>query len=122
MELWREKLKDKPLRYWIRIEIEEIVKKKSIDRTHFYEYSKTGYSKVINRFYYAFADYEKYPKVHLEYCWMHLRKDLKILYSVLEGIGWKQMLSKIKEFVPGTGKKKVFLILSEGWVYEGYIS
>ena len=52
MEHWREHLKDKPVRYWIRIEIEEIIKEKSIDRKLFYEYSKTKYQKVINRFFF----------------------------------------------------------------------
>ena len=37
MEHWREQLKDKPVKYWIRTEIEEIVKEKSIDRNSFYE-------------------------------------------------------------------------------------
>ena len=71
MEHWRENLKNKPLKYWIRIEIEEIVKEKSIDRKRFYEYSKTKYQKVINRFYYAFVDYKNYPEVELRYCWLH---------------------------------------------------
>ena len=57
MENWRELLKDKPVKYWIRAEID--------DRKRFYEYSKTNYQKIINRFYYAFIDYKKYPKVEL---------------------------------------------------------
>ena len=39
MENWRELLKDKPVKYWIRTEIEEIIKDKSVDRERFYEYS-----------------------------------------------------------------------------------
>ena len=50
-------MKDKPVKYWIRAEID--------DRKRFYEYSKTNYQKIINRFYYAFIDYKKYPKVEL---------------------------------------------------------
>ena len=38
MENWRELLKYKPVKYWIRTEIEEIIKEKSIDRKRFYEY------------------------------------------------------------------------------------
>ena len=52
MEKWREGLKKQPTRYWSRIEIEAIVKELNIDRNRFYEYSKTNYQKVINRFYY----------------------------------------------------------------------
>lgn len=45
LEEWRKQLKTKPLRYWSRIEIEEIIKEKNIDRTRFYEYSKNKYDK-----------------------------------------------------------------------------
>ena len=68
-------MKDKPLKYWIRAEIEEIIKEKSVDRKFFYEYSKTKYRKVINEFYYAFVDYEKHPRVELSYCWLHFREE-----------------------------------------------
>jgi len=121
MEQWREHLKDKPVRYWIRIEIEEIVKEKSIDRNLFYEYSKTQYQKVINRFYYAFVDYKKYPKVELSYCWLHFRQELKEIDCIHETIGWTCMLAKIKERLSYDWNKKVYLILSDGWVYKGYI-
>ncbi len=77
MENWRELLKVKPVKYWIRDEIEEIIKEKSIDRKRFCEYSKTNYQKIINRFYYTFVDYKKYPKVELSYCWLHFRQELK---------------------------------------------
>ena len=50
LEEWRKNLKNKPARYWSRIEIEEIVKEKNIDRNRFYEYSKNKYLQVINRF------------------------------------------------------------------------
>ncbi len=40
-------MKDKPVNYWIRAKIEEIIKEKSVDRERFYEYSKTGYQKII---------------------------------------------------------------------------
>ncbi|TGY91293.1 hypothetical protein E5329_21705 [Petralouisia muris] len=36
-------------------------------------------------------------------------------------IGWEGMLAKIKERLSYDWNKKVYLILSEGWVYEGYI-
>ncbi len=49
LEHWREQLRKKPVKYWIRSEIEEIVKEKLADRNTFYEYSKIGYQKIINR-------------------------------------------------------------------------
>ena len=58
LEEWRKQLKTKPLRYWSRIEIEEIIKEKNIDRTRFYEYSKNKYDKIIKNFYYSFVDYK----------------------------------------------------------------
>ena len=114
MENWRELLKDKPVKYWIRAEIEEIIKEKSIDRKRFYEYSKTNYQKIINGFYYAFVDYKKYPKVELSYCWLHFRQELKEIDCVSETIGWEGMLAKIKERLSYDWNKKVYLILSDG--------
>ena len=121
MENWRQLLKDKPVKYWIRTEIEEIIKEISVDRERFYEYSKTDYQKIINRFYYAFADYKKYPEIELSYCWLHFRQELKEIDCVSETIGWKSMLAKIKERLSYDWNKKIYLILSDGWVYEGYI-
>lgn len=121
MEHWRETLKYKPVKYWIRTEIEEIVKEKSIDRNLFYEYSKTKYQKVINKFYYTFVDYEKYQEINLNYCWLNFRKELNKIDLISDNIGWKCMLAKIKELLCYDWNKKVYLILSEGWVYEGYI-
>lgn len=121
MEYWKEYLKDKPVKYWIRTEIEEIIKEKLVDRKLFYEYSKTEYQKVINGFYYAFVDYEKYPEVELSYCWLHFREELNEIDFVSETIGWKCMLAKIKEVLSYDWNKKIYLILSQGWVYEGYI-
>lgn len=121
MEAWRERLKDKTVKYWIRAEIEEIIKEKPIDRKLFYEYSKTKYRNIINRFYYAFVDYEKYPKIELSYCWLHFRQELKEIGCVSEAVGWECMLAKIKESMSYDWNKKLYFILSEGWVYEGYI-
>lgn len=121
MEYWREALKYKPVKYWIRTEIEEIIKEKSIDRNSFYEYSKTKYQKVINKFYYTFVDYEKYQKINLSYCWLHFREELNKIDLISDNIGWKCMLAKIKKLLSYDWNKKIYLILSEGWVYEGYI-
>lgn len=121
VEHWREHLKDKPVKYWIPTEIEEIIKEKQVDRKLFYEYSKWEYQKVIHRFYYAFADYKKYPRVELSYCWLHFREELKEIGFASEDIGWECMLAELKEQLPYDWEKKVYLILSDGWVYEGYI-
>lgn len=121
MDNWRENLKNKPAKYWIRVEIEEIIKEKQIDRKLFYEYPKTKYQKIINRFYYAFADYKKYPETRLSYCWLHFRQELEETDCFSEASGWECMLSKIKERLSYNWNKKIYLILSGGWVYEGYI-
>ena len=117
---WREKLRTKPARYWIRDEIEEIIKQEKIDRTRFYEYSKFGYEEIINRFYYAFVDHENRPKVELAYCWLKFREELKVLDRIREGDDWIAFLQEIHSRMPETEDDKFYMILSEGWVYEGY--
>ena len=46
---------------------------------------------------------------------------MKVIDRVSEMIGWKCMLAKIKEGLSYDWNKKIFLIVSDGWVYEGYI-
>ncbi len=121
METWREALRNKPVRCWSRTEIEEIVKEKKIDRTRFYEYSKTGYSQVIKRFYYSFADYKKHPGVQLHYLWLHFREELRTLHFERNEGDWEALLGSVKRAIPYDWHRKVFLILSDGWVYEGFI-
>lgn len=122
MEEWRNRLKNKPFKYWIRDEIEEIIKEKNIDRSRFYEYSKFNYYEVIKGFYYAFVDYERYPEVSLSYCWLHFREELKKSESLSElNYEWPLLLKKIKTWILNSSDKKFYLILSQGWVYEGYI-
>ena len=60
MNNWNDK--NKPVRYWSRDEIEETVKSLGIDRSRFYEYSKTDYQKVINQFYFAFVEHKGIKK------------------------------------------------------------
>ena len=121
MEEWRNQLKTKPIRYWSRIEIEEIVKDKNIDRTRFYEYSKNKYQQVIKKFYYSFADYKNHPRIDLNYLWLHFRKELNQIYCEYSGSDWETSLYKIKELLAYNWNRKLFLILYDGWVYEGYI-
>ncbi|MBQ8826736.1 MAG: hypothetical protein IJ007_06560 [Oscillospiraceae bacterium] len=126
LEEWRKKLKTKPVRYWSRIEIEEIVKEKNIDRKRFYEYSKNKYRQIINRFYYSFVEHKnenhkERPQIELSYLWLHFRKELNKIYHEYASSDWEASLYKIKERLEYDWKKKIFLILSDGWVYEGYI-
>lgn len=117
--------KTKSVRERIREEIETIVKENDIDRKRFYEYSKFAYSDVLKRFYYSFADYEAYPydpRNGLYYCWLHFRKELKITASIrCFNFEWSANLQKLKHLMPDVKDKKLYLILSENWVYEGYI-
>ena len=118
---WQKKLKNKPVRYWIRDEIEEIIKEENIDRKRFYEYSKFSYNDIIKRFYYSFVDYEKNPKIDLSYCWLRFRKELKKVALISEmSYDWTEFLEKIKSSVPISEDNKFYVILSEEWVYEGY--
>ena len=126
LEEWRKNLKNKPARYWSRIEIEEIVKEKNIDRNRFYEYSKNKYLQVINRFYYSFvehknANHKECSQVRLSYLWLNFRNELNKIYHEYASSDWDTSLFKIKEFLEYDWNKKLFLILSDGWVYEGYI-
>ncbi len=116
---WREKLKNKPYRYWIRDEIEQIIKEGKIDRSRFYEYSKNSYNEIIWKFYYGFIDYKKHPKVSLEYCWLHFREnDLQMLGRLsTRNCEWADFLNSIRSIMPE--EHMYYLILSQGWVYEG---
>lgn len=123
MEERREQLGSKPSTYIIRDEIETIVKNNKIDRIRFHEYSKLGYADIIKRFYYGFVDFEKFPyqKEKLSYLWLHFRKELTntILCGGVNS-SLENNLHKIDEYLRDRNEEKLFLILSEGWVYEGY--
>lgn len=114
-------LKKLPERYLSRSIIEETVKEKCIDRQRFHEYSKDDYMMVINRFFYAFVEHDNDTEVDLNYCWLHFRKELKVIATIKESIGWDNMLNAIKEKLAFDRSKKLYLILGDGWVYEGFI-
>lgn len=118
---WRKSLKNKPLKYWIRYEIEEIIKEKYIDRKRFREYSKYKYEEVVKRFYYTYINYEKYPKIELEYCWLHFRDSLYKGKNIYVGGDWKCFLHQLGELIEEKEDTKLYMILSQGWVYEGFI-
>lgn len=123
MNNWNDKKKNKPVRYWSRDEIEETVKSLGIDRSRFYEYSKTDYQKVINQFYFAFVEHKGIKKTDLNYVWLNFRKNLKQTAIITAGSGasWSDMIHGVKDNMNYNWSKKLFLILDDGWVYEGYI-
>ena len=65
MNNWNDK--NKPVRYWSRDEIEETVKSLGIDRSRFYEYSKTDYKErfvmeeIIRRYFKTWLDADVEP-------------------------------------------------------------
>ena len=122
LEEWRKKLKMNPVRYWSRIEIEEIVKENNIDRNRFYEYSKNKYQHIINRFYYSFvehndANHKEHSQIGLSYLWLRLRKELNKIYHEYALSDWEASLSKIKERLEYDWKKKLFLILATSKIF-----
>ena len=75
---------------------------------------------MLNKFYYSFADYTEFPTVHFNYLWLNLRKDLKKVFFQYDN-DWLSLLDNIKQYFINRNIQKLFLILSDGWVYEGYI-
>ena len=123
MQEQRKYIRHKPTTYLIRDEIEEIVKKKTIDRNRFHEYSKSGYSDIIKKFYYGFIESETflYKKDQLHYLWLHFRKELEsISLAGSVNSSLDDNLLKITEYLKNKEDESFFLIISEGWVYEGY--
>lgn len=106
--------------YLVRDEIETVVKEKGISRQRFHEFSKTGWQDIINRFYYTFIDHKCLRRKELAYAWrLHFRQGLEhsepVIYS------GDSYFEEVMELIPAEDRdKKLFLILSEGWVYEGY--
>ncbi len=117
---WQRKLKDKPLKYWIRDEIEEIIKEENIDRNRFGEFSKLKYEGIIKKFYYTFMDYDRYPKIELSYCWLHLRPALTMGRKVFVNGDWVQFLQQVSNMIEQDNDRKLYMLLSQGWVYEGH--
>ena len=110
----------------IRDDIEKIIKEENIDRKRFQEFSKLKFHEIIKKFYYAFSDYEHFSSavVTLTHKRLHIRCDIDS--NVIAGIyvagswNWAEYLKKIKSVLTLNKNQKLFLIMSEGWVYEGY--
>lgn len=121
---WQEKAFKKSMRFWIRDEIEEIIKEENIDRKRFYEYSKFRYQNIINKFCYSFCDCRNFiiDKIRLDYHGLHFRKNLENyrIAGFFQSADWVDYLEKIRHEIDTAGK--LFLILPECWVYEGYLN
>lgn len=120
------KRKNMPIRYQVRDEIEEIIKEKNIDRKRFYEFSKSRYSEIIDKFYYSFFEYKDRRKPasdELSYLWLRFQKQLNHSKSVYLDWSYEDFIDSINQVMPDFDESKMYyLILCHGWVYEGYIS
>ena len=113
---------EKQLRYKVRNEAEQSIKDLHIDRANFHEAPKTEWESVIKRFYYTFIDYEKYPKIHLNYLWLHFRPDLHYtrLQNGIHTDDWTEFVGKIDELIPKENRPNEYYYINDyGWVYEG---
>lgn len=119
---WLKTVNKKGFRYTVRDEVEEIIKDNNIDRTLFHEYSKSGYAAIIRKFYFTFSDIKNFS-VASSFDSLHFRSDLKYEYidCFFRTYDWSEYMKTIKEAVPDK-ERKMFLILREGWVYEGKIN
>lgn len=109
------------VRYEMRNEIENIIKIHNIDRKKFHEVAKNRYQEVLQKLYYSFCDYQKYPVIQLAYMWTRLRKDLNSTDSISTNWrDWEQYISKIDTLVPDRNiMVYYYLVVDGGWVYEG---
>lgn len=122
---WHDRVNKYGLRFLIRDDIESIVKECNINRNHFHEYSKNEYDKIIRKFYFTFSDIKNYS-VHSDTSFsfdqMHFRQELtqKQIDCFFRTDDWCEYMNSIKNAIPNKDLK-LFLILCEGWVYEGKI-
>ena len=114
---------ERRFRYMVRNEAEQSIKDLNIDRANFHEAPKSEWESVIKRFYYTFIDYEKFPKVHLEYLWLHFRDELTYTGHIQNGIhtvDWTEFVGKIDELIPKSNRPAKYYYINDcGWVYEG---
>lgn len=109
---------------FLRSEIEKIIKEEKVDRSRFCEFSKFQYENILKKFYYAFSDYTHFTPatLSLNRKRLHIRGNLKSfsLTGVYAAKSWTEYLKILKSALPLKKNEKLFLILSTGWVYEGY--
>lgn len=115
--------REKTGRFRSRDEIEQAVKERNIDRSRFHEFSKSGYKDIIRKFYFSFSDTKRYaasqPCFHLN--WMHIREEIECcdIDCFFRTDDWTEYMRTVINAVPDKNLK-LFLILEDGWVYEGY--
>lgn len=110
------------VRYEMRNQIEQVIKDKYIDRMRFHEVSKSDYQGIINKFYYSFFDYVKYPKIQFNYLWLRFHKRLETAKRLYGFCDWEKYIDGIDNILPASEiNKQFYLILDYGWVYEGYL-
>lgn len=119
---FKERVNNKKFYSLLRDDIEEIIKEKCIDRSNFHEFSKINYVEILKKFYFSFSDIKNFPVDFetLAINRMHFRSDLKkdCIDCFFRTNDWCEYMNTIKSAIPDD-EKKLFLILSDGWVYEG---
>lgn len=107
----------------VRDEIEENVKALGIDRTRFYEYSKQRYEDILSQFYQTFFNLPRRQLQYHYYPWTNIRKKWKQTDAagyLQQNSGWIGYLEKVRAMVPCADDRKLLLITSGDFVYEGY--
>ncbi|MBR3418869.1 MAG: hypothetical protein IKG82_09305 [Oscillospiraceae bacterium] len=108
-----------------RDDIEEIIKEKQIDRKRFHEFSKINYVDILQKFFFSFSNIKNFPANprSLAINRMHFQSELKeeTIDCILRTGNWYEYMSTIKSAIPDN-ETKLFLILYDGWVYEGEIN
>ncbi len=113
---------EKPIRYRIRDQIEDVIKERGIDRARFREYSKLKYRSVIRGFNSRFCVGGSSPSGRslsfraLRFAPGLERRHIDCFFRTRD---WPRYLDAIKSAVP-QDEPRLFLLLEEGWVYEGY--
>ena len=117
---WKDLLKGKPIRYWSREKIEQIIKDENIDRLLFHEVSKLRYESVRNRFISAYFRYDHRGSVCLPASLSDVRDDIELVDSIFNRkISWNEFLARVQSITPCDEHEMLYLILDDGWVYEG---
>ena len=107
--------------YLVRDEIEKVRREKGIAPERFREFAKTGWKDIITKFCYTFLDMKKQRVSTLAYSWLNFRVGLAHSEPVRCGADEYAYFARVRELIPEEDRdRKLFLILSEGWVYEGY--
>lgn len=108
----------------LRDEIEKIIKEEQIDRNRFHEFLKFNYEDILKKFYYSFTDYCRFAtsEITLSRKRLHIRSSLNCfsIASTYSADSWLEYINVIKSALPLIANEKIFLILSTGFVYEGY--